>query len=269
VVRPDVAAHGTVLRQGPALIREIGDDEVAFYLESGWVKLDRLIDPGVAMECGRKAETRIGSDEARGTSLDLAGCLAPAGEEPFHSIAFSDRMGRNAQRLIDRPRLTAVDVPVRFKWDNVVCKFGGVQTRTGYHQDSPHHLCDRRGELMIWIALTEVTPEMGAMRFLTGSHREGCLGVEPGEDLFDHYPRLLELYELSPPLHYQPGDATVHDGCMIHGAPANATTRPRLAYLVAYAPADTRYVVDGEGNVQGGGPGLALPDDGRYPIVYA
>lgn len=250
-------------------VREISDDEVAFYLENGWVKLGRLIDPELAAEFRRIAEPLLGSDEARGGgALDVAN-VDSGEEEPFRSFAFSEVMGRNAQRLINRTRLTDADVPVRFKWDTLACKFGGVQSATLYHQDSPHHACDRTGELMFWIALTEVTPEMGAMRFLSGSHREGWLGSEPERNLFDHYPRLLDLYQFSAPFHYLPGDATVHHGCMIHGAPPNATDRPRLAYIVGYAPADTRFVVDSEGKVTGGGKGLVLPDEERYPIVYA
>ena len=50
-------------------------------------------------------------------------------------------------------------------------------------------------------------------------------------DLLAQYPKLTELYEVSPPLHYQPGDATVHHGYMVHGAPPNETDRHRLAYL--------------------------------------
>jgi hypothetical protein len=60
-------------------------------------------------------------------------------------------------------------------------------------------------------------------------------------DLLTQYPKLTKLYELSPPFHYQPGDATVHSGFMVHGAPGNTTDRGRLNYIFAYAAADTRW----------------------------
>lgn len=249
-------------------VREIGDAEVAFYQEHGWVKLDGLVDPDLVSQMRITAQKRlVESEESKGAALVHDGSLAIGGHEPFRSVAFSERMGRSAQRLINRARLTGVDVPVRFKWDVLIGKFRD-QGATSYHQDSPHHGCDRTGELMFWIALAEVTPEMGAMRFLTGSHREGWLGVQRDGDLFDHYPRLLDLYEFSDPFHYQPGDATVHHGCMIHGAPPNTTDRQRLSYIVAYAPADTHYFIDSEGSVLSGGDGLTLPPEDRYPIVY-
>ena len=65
------------------------------------------------------------------------------------------------------------------------------------------------GELQFWLALEEVTPEMGPMRFINRSHREGPLGSVfngDGDDLaggvagyraagniLDQYPLLPEV----------------------------------------------------------------------------
>ena len=46
----------------------------------------------------------------------------------------------------------------------------------GIKQDASEHGSDRGGELQFWLALEEVTPEMGPMRFINKSHREGSLG---------------------------------------------------------------------------------------------
>jgi len=62
-----------------------------------------------------------------------------------------------------------------------------------------------------------------------------------GIDVTDIYPYLTELYEESPPLTYQPGDATVHDGLCVHAALENPTDRPRWACILPYHPADTQY----------------------------
>jgi ectoine hydroxylase-related dioxygenase (phytanoyl-CoA dioxygenase family) len=196
-----------------------------------------------------------------------------------------------AQRLINRRRLSGVDFPVRFHSDHVWRK-GPGSAATPWHQDSTSQGADRVGEFNMWVALDEVTPEMGSIRFLTGSHVEGPLGaVTPnlGEDgrpdaarsadvatdfgsrdfLQEHYPRLWELYELSAPLHYRPGDATVHKGLMLHGAPANATDRDRWSYIVQYTPADTRYIGGSTTEDEARIAELALPvDPERNPIVY-
>jgi hypothetical protein len=76
---------------------------------------------------------------------------------------------------------------------------------------------------MFWVALADIVPEQGAMRFLTGSHREGPLGTHgvlgtgASDDALTVYPGLLDLYELSPPLNYRAGDATVHH-CLTRAA---------------------------------------------------
>ena len=117
--------------------------------------------------------------------------------------------------------------------------------------------------------LAEVTPDMGAMRFVDKSHLEGPLGSTfNGDDdggflgagnILEQYPKLVSesveelkehkwptdatggVLELTEPFHYQPGDCTLHHGWCVHGGPDNTTPDPRWSYLFAYSPADTRY----------------------------
>ena len=42
--------------------------------------------------------------------------------EPFHSLMFSERMERNATRLCNRSRLKGIDVPLRYRYDNLVLR---------------------------------------------------------------------------------------------------------------------------------------------------
>ena len=177
---------------------------------------------------------------------------------------FSERMAQNAQRLLDRRRLKGIDVPLRYRYDNPVLKAPGA-TGTSYHQDASEHGSDRGGELQFWLALAEVTPDMGAMRFVDKSHLEGPLGSTFNNDddggfngagnLLQQYPNLVsesleELREhtwpstatatgggvlkLTEPFHYQPGDCTLHHGWCVHGGPDNTTTENRWSYLFSY-----------------------------------
>jgi hypothetical protein len=230
-------------------------------------------------------------DAEVGDNWQVRSPVATAGIEPFRSLAFGPGLGRVAQRLINRRRLCGVDFPIRFHSDHIWRK-GPGSAPSPWHQDSGSQGADRVGEFNMWVALVEVTPEMGAMRFLTGSHVEGPLGDNSpvfGEDgkrdpakvaalrdqygasdfMQAHYPRLWELYELSPPFHYRPGDATVHKGWMLHGAPANETDRDRWSYIVQYTPADTRYIDGSTTEDQARVEELALPvDPVKNPIVY-
>lgn len=230
-------------------VRDVTDEEVATLERNGWVKLDGLISPEFAAEL-----LRVASDEVRnrfggeGWWTSVAHIARDHGIEPFRSLALGPQLGRNAQRLINRKRLTYAEIPIRYHGDRLARKEPSSETSHGAeatpsHQDlSAHTWQDRVGSVMFWIALAEVTPEHGAMRFVTGSHREGPLGMlHEEQDVLQRYPKLRDIYEISPPLHYRPGDATVHHCGTIHGAPENTTNEPRWSYVIGYLSGDIRY----------------------------
>lgn len=268
-------------------VREITDEEIAQYHEQGWVMLRSLVPPEMARRLLERATAkvegtrRVGAMEPeerkeppyrteRAVALNRAHAeLVRDTADPLHSLVFNARMGRAAQRLSNWARLGGVPSAMRYHTGFVGWKPPGAGG-TPYHQDSTEEGPDRIGALMFWLALDEVTPEMGAMRFVTGAHREGPLGMVlheayNGKDLLEQLPNLLQIYELSPPFHYQPGDATVHGGYMIHGAPPNTTDRDRWSYIFGYIPADTRYI-----NGKSVRPEIERrpPDDADCPVVY-
>jgi hypothetical protein len=161
--------------------------------------------------------------------------------EPFRSIAYSKEIGHNAQRFIGR------DVPINYHADMMAVKMPAGEKAsgpTGFHQDWVNFPFDRGGFHTFWFALDEITPEQGAMRFYEHSHEEGPLGrmgLNGGLPVDEYYPQIKERYQLSPPIHLNPGDATVHNGMVIHGAPENSTDKPRWVFLCSYHPADTCY----------------------------
>jgi ectoine hydroxylase-related dioxygenase (phytanoyl-CoA dioxygenase family) len=273
--------------------REITDDEVSFYVENGWVKLENLISAELAaelldgakrlMETGIAAQGVAEEEEgdrfakaSKGTKVLDIGIWQdyhyPARDdhaEPFSSFVFSKELGRAAQRLLDK------DVPVQYSADLLACKMpagsrGGQATN--WHQDFPIFPFDRYGSLAFWIALNDIPPERGTMRFLSKSQREGPIGRDgflQGVDALELYPRLADRYETSPPLHLKPGDATVHHAAVIHSAPLNSTPDPRWTYIVAFIPGDTLYTGAAHHNFDGLGLEINKPiRHERFPIVY-
>ena len=78
------------------------------------------------------------------------------------------------------------------------------------------------------------------MSFVDGSHRLGVMGdyTTYGDgDALTAFPELQDL-EMSPPMHYELGDITVHTHLTVHGASENRTERPRWAWLVIVQPED-------------------------------
>ena len=240
---------------GRVRMREVTDDEAAFYHEHGWVKLEGLIAPELAAEMLAQVRDTVAEAEAelvqghvdggrirdRADRRDWHFIGRDAGIEPFRSLVYSAEIGRNARKLIGR------DVAVNYHADLMGVKMpeGHAASKpTGWHQDWVNFPFDRVGMLTFWIALEDMPPERGVMRFLSGSKAEGPLGkmgLLGGKEVIEYYPELLERYEMSPAFGLKAGDATVHNAVTVHGAPANTTDQPRWAFITSYHPADTCY----------------------------
>lgn len=267
----------TAVAAGP---REVTTAEAAQYRENGWVKLERFISPELAAEMLRAArdlvEPQLGAEQEasfnKGLRLEKLGgrvqnldywqdyhyVARDDGLEPFHSLVYSREIGLAAQRLIGR------EVGVRYSSDILAVKMPSGEpgsAPTDSHQDISSLPFDRIGPLTIWLALNDLTPEHGTMRFLSGSTRAGNLGRTRaiGKGTLEYYPEMLDAYETSPPMALAAGDATVHNAQVIHWAPENTTTEPRWGYIMAYFPDDALYTGAPNHNFDGIGLELNKP----------
>lgn len=236
-------------------MRAVTDEEAAFYQENGWVKLEGLISPELAGQMLAQVESEVSTAEAeivhghvegghirdRADRRDWHFIGRDDGVEPFRSLVYSAEIGRNAHKLLGR------DVGINYHADLMGVKMpeGHAASKpTGWHQDWVNFPFDRAGMLTFWIALADMPPERGVMRFLSKSKQEGPLGkmgLLGGKEVIEYYPELLDRYEMSEPFGLKAGDATVHNALTVHGAPANTTDAPRWAFIAAYHPADTCY----------------------------
>jgi len=260
------------------IIRAIRDDEIQLYRKNGWVRLDKFYSPELVNELLARARKRMGElpltisrtaptermpDEYRWYSR-WDGCSHT--DDFFHSVSHSKALAKVAASLMDSK--------VRFYFDHIFVKNPTSRqgTETPWHQDLPHHPLDRQGALTIWAPLMECPPEMGTMRFLNGSHKAGLFGRylnrSDGICLVDEYPSLLDEYELSPVLHLQPGDVTIHNLAVIHYAQPNQTSSPRWVYACQWLPAKARYT--GAPNHRTDGLGLQIDqpfEHARFPEI--
>jgi ectoine hydroxylase-related dioxygenase (phytanoyl-CoA dioxygenase family) len=147
--------------------------------------------------------------------------------------------------------LLAVD-GVRIYHDQALLKEpgGGI---TPWHQDQHYWPLDTDNTVTMWMPLVDVSPAMGAMRFASGSHRDGYLGDAPisdeSEQKFEEYIR-DRGYTVVPGVDMQAGDATFHYGWTLHGASANATGRTREAMTVIWYADGARVLEPGNVNRQ-------------------
>ena len=254
-------------------VREVTADEIRAYHENGWAMLPGLIGRDTAGQLLDELMARMGEHAERmNTPPDARNLEAFAkwyrlDDESalFHGLRYNEQLGRNTALLMRR------DMPIRSLTALSAVKRPAGSAHdagkgpTSWHQD---HMATpaRCTSLGYWIALDEVTPEMGPMQFRNGSQREGLL-TPPMED-WD----LLEEYELSEPLHYMPGDATAHSSLVVHGAGLNRSDRPRWGYIINTFPADAPYVPYPTNHTKGIEdeltPGKPL-DHPRFPLIYA
>ena len=158
-------------------------------------------------------------------------------DEWFKELALSPRLSSLALKLIGQDEGL-------FIHDMSFIKTGDEGEPTPFHQDFPHWPFDRTGAFTIWIALTDMSQDMGTLRFLPGSPAEGPLGRYSrsiGDDMCKAHPELLRKYALAGGKPLRAGDATVHVDLMVHGAGGNQTGRERAAYTVRYMPKDVLY----------------------------
>ena len=125
---------------------------------------------------------------------------------------------------------------VRLYHDQALLKESGGG-HTPWHQDQRYWPLEGSRTCTMWMALTDCTVDMGTMRFASGTQRLGDLGPLPISDESEAYLAGLierEGLSVSEPVHMAAGDASFHDGWVIHGAGPNLTDRPRAAMTVIY-----------------------------------
>ncbi|GAA1557845.1 hypothetical protein GCM10009678_46040 [Actinomadura kijaniata] len=262
---------GVPVTQAP--VREVTERETARFRAAGWVRLSGLVGAEFVTDLRERALERLDErpggfrnalvDRAFGQDRDIA-----RHDPAFAALALSPVLARAATRL-----LTGVDA-VRLQVTNLLVKEpaadGGGHGATAFHQDFPWMPMDRASMLTVWLALDDVPADMGALRFYEGSHRYGPLGrsfVREDDDALSRHP-WLETLELSEPFDLAAGDATVHHGLVVHGAPANRRDRPRLSFTATYFDAATLYTGAPYGQTDGLGLTVNEPfDHPRFPVV--
>jgi ectoine hydroxylase-related dioxygenase (phytanoyl-CoA dioxygenase family) len=254
--------------------RSITDDEVAFFEENGWVKLEQFIPTEAAAGLLARVQEKMGGERVTATShpneqlkdrntkgtrfhtyapLSVDACTGEVLDEAFHAFSHSHAMGEAAAKLCGEP--------VRFLIDQALVKapvsFDNASGETAWHvdisgrDDTPFENPNK--QVLLWLALNDVPAERGAMRFVAPRNiTEEVWRVVRENTLLDSYATLEQQGLISPPLNFKAGDATVHSGATLHSAPANMTDEARWVFNQSMFPARATWT--------GAGSGLAIPD---------
>ncbi len=129
---------------------------------------------------------------------------------------------------------------------HVFCKPAGEGYETPWHQDGHYWPIRPLATCTVWLALDPSTRANGCLRVVPGSHRSKLLHPHLHEDRSDLtlQQRLAagafdEASAVS--IELQPGQMSLHDVHMIHGAEANTSTQRRTGVALRYMPATSLF----------------------------
>ena len=215
----------------------ITEDQISNYRQNGFVKIPGLISREEALafrEVALDASTKI-QDLSSGINIFAQFVNVWTKDEGIRELTFHRNVAAAAKLLSG--------VPLRLWHDQILIKAPGVSKATEFHQDQPYwpH-SDGPNPISCWIALGDVPFESGCMTFIPGQQERTELrpqNLGDSQSLFQAAPDLVWAPRVTLPL--QAGDVTFHHGRCPHMATPNLSDQPRVAHVVIFMDADTRY----------------------------
>ncbi len=132
---------------------------------------------------------------------------------------------------------------------HVFCKPASEGFETPWHQDGHYWPIRPLATCTVWVALEPSTRENGCLRVIPGSHLDKVSHAHLHEDRDD-----LTLTQrmadgtfdesLAVDLELQPGEMSMHDVYMIHGAKANTSTQRRTGVALRFMPGSSLFSRD-------------------------
>jgi hypothetical protein len=142
---------------------------------------------------------------------------------------------------------------------HVFCKPAGEGFETPWHQDGHYWPIRPLATCTVWVALEPSTRANGCLRVIPGSHAGHTLHEHLHEDRTDLTlnQRMAEgSFDESQAvdIELQPGQMSMHDVYMIHGAEANRSNQRRTGVALRYMPSTSHFdrglrPVDGQSGV--------------------
>ncbi len=140
---------------------------------------------------------------------------------------------------------------VNLLFDQILVKEPQTSTPTLWHQDITYWPVAGEQVATLWLALDQVTRETGAVEYVRGSHlwqqRFLAVSFDPSQVYEEALPQVPDIeasrsdYDIVS-FDLEPGDCTIHDARLLHGAPPNnSATARRRAYIQRWTGDDVTY----------------------------
>jgi ectoine hydroxylase-related dioxygenase (phytanoyl-CoA dioxygenase family) len=230
-------------------IYRISREQVEAFRRDGHIKLGAVFTPA-EVEVYRQHFGRVVADNS-GETHGMEQKVAGAGknwrfvnnlwtlDEAARRFVLSRRLGRVAADLM------GVD-GVRLFRDQSYFK-GPQGANTPWHQDAYFMPLDTEKVLTMWIPLTDITPDLAPMNYVTGSNRAGYMGTSNGDDAsMDSFEERVraEGFEVFNYGSFQTGDVAVHSAWTLHSSRTNTSPLMREAIVIVYFADGARLIED-------------------------
>jgi non-haem Fe2+, alpha-ketoglutarate-dependent halogenase len=128
------------------------------------------------------------------------------------------------------------------------CKYGGGEKYVAWHQDATYWGLEPPNALTVWYAVDDSDRENGCMRVLPGTHAGG-IRTHGTADAVGNLLSINQEVPVTPDeegravdLILRAGEASIHDGALIHGSLPNHSTRRRCGLTLRYVRTSVRPV---------------------------
>jgi ectoine hydroxylase-related dioxygenase (phytanoyl-CoA dioxygenase family) len=221
------------------------NDEIAHYRREGWVVPRFRLPPARVAAMVDALESLLRQNPGvRPEKLVSAHIEGDNGEGVRGSRAFLD-LARDPEIVELVSGVLGEDVIL---WGcHVFCKPAVEGYETPWHQDGPYWPSRPLATCTAWVALEPSTVENGCLRVSPRSHAERRLHEHLHEERTDLTlnQRMAYVDEAAArDIELQPGELSLHDVYMIHGARANTSGKRRTGAALRYMPATSVFERD-------------------------
>ena len=228
----------TVLSAAPATHLRLGPQDVQDYAQNGYALFKQPV---------------FGPEKFARLQAIFEENLARYGENNLDTMHFRD--ARLLEFLLADEVLDIVEAlvgPNIGLWSShFISKPAGVGKATPWHEDSAYWdgaISTMEGICTLWLALDKVDAANGAMKVIPGTHTNGYSNYEPVDmagNIFDRRIKPDQVDESRAVLfELEPGEASLHEARIIHGADANTSNRRRAGYTMRYFPTSSKVHLD-------------------------
>jgi len=243
------------------------DEQIAQYCQRGFIRIPNVISKEeaahyrqAALDAAAHLQDRNAQSEKKVFSQHVNVWLQ---DEMMKELTLHPNIAAVAKRL--------AGISLRLWHDHILIKPPHNEAPTHFHQDGPYWPHDKRPghSLSAWVALVDVPVERGCMTFLPGQHTISNLrpqNLRDEHDLLGLAPEMQWQERVTIPL--RAGDCTFHHQFTPHMANANTTDEPRVAHVIIYMDAETRYTGKGHPVTDPIAPTIdAVLDHEIFPLV--